>query len=93
MKLLSNLEKARIKLKMEWEGGLKGYMSYGVSKELYDNFKDEFDKVYAFYERDKYTKEQKTSLKTLESKLEEFFKDIDPKIYSDDELNSVNYIL
>ena len=74
----------RIKQKIEWEGGLDLYIDYGVSKKLYKKFKKEFDIIY----------EGKEFLRNFEEKLMNYLNERkELKEYTDDEMNSVNYIL
>ena len=85
----TEVEWARLKAKMDWEGGLIGFMNYGIPKRLYNEYKNEFDEIYKFIDKMKYTKKQNQLIVTLELQIESHFADV---VYSDDELNQVNYI-
>lgn len=85
----TEVEWARIQLKMEHEGGLRGFMDYGLPHRLYLMYEPELTKVYKFFDNDKWTKKQIQLFNTLESKIESNFTD---KEYNDDELNACNYI-
>ena len=43
---LNEYEKIRLRLKIMWEGGLEGYMEYGVASCLYNKFEKQFDDLY-----------------------------------------------
>ena len=43
---LNEYEKIRLRLKIMWEGGLEGYIEYGVASCLYNKFKNQFDQLY-----------------------------------------------
>ena len=42
---LTDIEKERIQQKIDWEGGLREYIEYGIATKLYVLFKDEFDNL------------------------------------------------
>lgn len=89
----NNVEKARCLMKMEWEGGLLGFMNYGLPRRLYLKFKDELEDIYDSIEKKK-TKKEKTLFQTkvnaLECKITEYLKTDEE--FTDNELNDVNYI-
>jgi hypothetical protein len=88
----TDVEKTRILLKLNWEGGLLGYMSYGIAPRLYLKFKDEFD---YFYSKEDLIR---SNHKKLTKQFKEFKEIINnyltvPNVkYTDDELNAVNYV-
>jgi hypothetical protein len=87
---LSDIEKERIKQKIEWEGGLGEYIEYGVSTKLYLFFKDDFDCLYKKEGKRGYEKH----LSILEKKIDNYLNQRTKyEVYSNDELNSVNYVL
>ena len=43
---LNEYEKIRLRLKIMWEGGLEGYIDYGVATCLYNKFQKQFDALY-----------------------------------------------
>ena len=43
---LNKYEKLRLRLKIMWEGGLSGYIDYGVARCLHQKFKEEFDEIF-----------------------------------------------
>ena len=43
---LNEYEKIRLRLKIMWEGGLSGYIDYGVASCLYNKFEKQFDDLY-----------------------------------------------
>jgi hypothetical protein len=85
----TEVEWARLKAKMDWEGGLIGFMNYGIPTRLYNEYKNEFDEIYKFIDKKKYTKKQNQLIVALELQIESHFTD---KVYSDDDLNAVNYV-
>lgn len=45
-KPLNEYEKIRLRLKIMWEGGLSGYIEYGVAHCLYIAFMEDFKNIY-----------------------------------------------
>jgi hypothetical protein len=99
----TDVEKERILLKMKWEGGLIGYMGYGLPSKLYDLFKTDLDEVYEIIEptgkKKKTTKKERiemnNKIQLTNEKILGFLKErnlYDVK-YTDDELNAVNDVL
>ena len=43
---LNEYEKIRLRLKIMWEGGISGYIDYGVASCLYNKFEKQFDDLY-----------------------------------------------
>ena len=87
--IYNEIEWRRIEMKMSWEGGLIGFMNYGLPKRLYNGYKDEFEEIYKFIDKEKYTKKQHGLINKLEAEIENNFTD---KEFTDDEMNSVDYI-
>ena len=90
----TDLEKERLRLKICWEGGLEHYIEYGVARTLYLKFQKEFDNL----ELHKCIKKQKKLynqlLGDLETSIENYLNERETsQDYTDDELNSVDYIL
>ena len=95
---LNEYEKIRLRLKIMWEGGLRGYIGYGVASCLYMKFKEYFDKI----SDDPYKRSYNKIVKLLEKKIENYLGgniksmnmwSIDTKQYSDININDYNYIL
>ena len=102
---LNEYEKIRLRLKIMWEGGLMGYIDYGVASCLYNRFKEDFDKIY-YYDN---LKQTKTNAKQLKLKIEELTLKIETLLdgniktmnmssikqeqYNNIDLNEYNYIL
>ena len=94
---LNEYEKIRLRLKIMWEGGLSGYIDYGVASVLYNKFKKEFDEI-----DDSYKKSNNKLIKNLEKQIEIYLGgniksmnmwSIDTKKYNDIDFNDYNYIL
>ena len=90
---LTDLEKARLKLKIEWEGGLENFLHWGIPTRLKDIYKTEVDAVIQIIDKKVWTKKQKAVLYDLSNKIDLLLKDVDAEKYTDDELNSVDYVL
>ena len=43
---LNEYEKIRLRLKIMWEGGLEGYIDYGVASCLHNKIQKQFDDLY-----------------------------------------------
>ena len=92
---LNEFEKIRLRLKIMWEGGLIGYMEYGVAKCLYIQFKEDFDDLY------KYENPPKRKVHKLTRKIETFLdgnitsmnmQSIDMKKYNESGIDFNDYI-
>jgi hypothetical protein len=92
--MITDLEKERILLKMKWEGGIIGLMNYGLPNKLYQLYKDDFDEVYKFIDKSKYNKKQKNKIYILDYHINKFLnlRTVYGVEYTDEELNSVDYI-
>jgi len=86
----NDYEKERLRLKIEWEGGLRSYIDYGISKYLYDEFKNEFDEI---FEIKRYTKRKNRLVNLLERKIGDFLTIENKDGLKDVDLNDYNYIL
>jgi len=88
------LEKVRLKLKFNHEGGLYGMLNYGIPPKMYQLF-PEINNLYKFYEKLKYTKKQQLIFDKVECEINNYFENIPNYTecgYTDDQLNNVNYI-
>ena len=88
----TDLEKERLKLKITCEGGLEQYIKYGICTKLYSKYKKEFDYLELYRSCCRKNKFYKL-LNNLENFINIYLSD--RKIYrkyTDEELNSVNYI-
>lgn len=83
----NDLEKERLQLKIDWEGGLYEYCNYGIARRLYLKFKIYFDEAYL---NNKWSCKK---IKRLEPLVMNYLDErLEQKEYTDEELNSVNYI-
>ena len=84
----TDLEKERLKLKISSEGGLEQFIKYGVGAKLYSKYKKEFDNL-EIYKGKHYYK----LLNNLENLINIYLSERKTyRLYTDKELNSVNYI-
>ncbi len=97
---LNEYEKIRLRLKIMWEGGLSGYIDYGIASCLRSKFKEEFDEILLLQEKSKIKSNKK--IKELTKKIETFLdgniksmnmNSINMKNYKEVNLNDYNYIL
>ncbi len=88
------VEKVRLKLKFNHEGGLYGMLNYGIPPKMYELF-PEIDELFNFYEKLRYTKKQQLIFDKVECEINDYFEnvpDYEESGFTDDELNDVNYI-
>jgi hypothetical protein len=98
---LKDVEKERLLLKIDHEGGLEEYMDYGLSNALYMVFKNEFDAIYLLDEKislkvrvRKTKKERQELINNLEFVILNYLNQRrEQRKYTDDELDDVEYIL
>lgn len=90
----TDLEKERLKQKWIWCGGLVGLIKWGLPKRLYYRYKYEFDIIYLFIDETPFVDIHKILIKQLSDKIEKYLniRKNNPNSYSEEELNSVNYI-
>ena len=88
----TDLEKERMQLKISWEGGLEQYIKYGIGTQLYSKYIKEFDDL-EIYKNGYMKKQFYKLLYNLENLINIYLSERDTyRQYTDDELNSVNYI-
>ena len=88
----TDLEKERIQLKINWEGGLEQYIIYSIGTKLYSKYIKEFDNLEIYINSNK-KKQFYKLLNNLENLINIYLNDRETyRQYTDDELNSVNYI-
>jgi len=88
----TDLEKERLQLKINYEGGLEQFIKYGIGSKLYFRYKREFDNLEIYenrYNKNKFYK----SLNNLENIINNYLSERETyRQYTEEELNSVNYI-
>ena len=88
----TDLEKERMQLKINWEGGLEQYIKYGIGTKLYSKYIKEFDNL-EIYKNCNKKKQFYKLLNNLENLINIYLSERETyRQYTDDELNSVNYI-
>ena len=88
----TDLEKVRLQLKISSEGGLEQFIKYGIGTKLYFKYKNEFDNL-ELYENGYKKKQFNKLLNNLENLINIYLSDRETnRQYTDEELNSVNYI-
>jgi hypothetical protein len=98
---LKDVEKERLLLKIDHEGGLEEYMDYGLSTALYNIYKKEFDEIYTLDEKislkvrvRKCKKERQELINKVEYNILNYLNQrTEERKYTDDELDDVVYIL
>ena len=96
MRDYNDLEKERLRQKWVWCGGLVGLIKWGLPKRLYYKYKPEFDVINLFIDETLFIDPHHILINNLSNKIEKYLntrthnnKNIS---YSEEELNSVNYI-
>ncbi len=98
----SDVEKTRVLKKLNYEGGLLGYMGYGLAPRLYHKFKDDFKYFYAKEDLLRELRDNNRKFTRNEKLIKQQFKEFETIViaylsvsdanYNDDELNAVNYV-
>lgn len=92
--MLNDFEKERLRLKINWEGGLfPHYIDYGVSKALYNIFENDFDTLYKYLEKKRLSKNDRKKILEIENRIMTYLEPVDEESLKDIDLNPYNYIL